>query len=44
VQPQVRQWFERRTSAAADWPLPRLRAAKAATGATVAVVLPARDE
>ena len=44
MQPQVRQWFERRTSDAADWPLDRLLAAKAAGGTSVAVVLPARDE
>ena len=44
MQPQVTDWFARRTSRAADWPLDRLLAAKAASGATVAVVLPARDE
>lgn len=44
MQPQVRDWFERRTSAASDWPLDRLLAAKAAGGASVGVVLPARDE
>lgn len=38
----VRRWYERRTSAAADWPLPRLLAAKGA--ASVSVVLPALDE
>jgi glucosyl-3-phosphoglycerate synthase len=44
VQPQVTDWFARRTSHVTDWPLERLLAAKAASGATVAVVLPARDE
>jgi glucosyl-3-phosphoglycerate synthase len=44
VQPQVRQWFERRTSALADWPLPEVLAAKQASGSTVSVVLPALNE
>jgi glucosyl-3-phosphoglycerate synthase len=44
VQPQVRQWTVRRTSAAPDWPTHRLLAAKAAAGATVSVVLPALNE
>lgn len=38
----VRRWWERRTSAAADWPLPVLLEAKGA--ARVSVVLPALDE
>lgn len=42
VQEQVRGWFERRTSRAADWPVPRLLDAKQA--ARVSVVLPALDE
>jgi glucosyl-3-phosphoglycerate synthase len=44
VQPQVRQWFERRTSALADWPLQQVLAAKQASGTTVSVVLPALNE
>src|SRR4051794_15744693 len=42
MRPDVRRWFERRTTTAADWPLPALLAAKGATRVTV--VLPARDE
>jgi glucosyl-3-phosphoglycerate synthase len=42
VRRDVRDWFERRTWSAHDWPLPALLAAKGAT--TVAVVLPALDE
>ncbi len=42
MRPDVARWLELRTSAAADWPLPRLLAAKGA--ATVSVVLPALDE
>lgn len=42
MQPHVRDWFDRRTSRAADWPVADLLAAKGAT--TVAVVLPALDE
>ncbi|HVA59261.1 MAG TPA: glucosyl-3-phosphoglycerate synthase [Mycobacteriales bacterium] len=38
----ARRWFERRTSRAADWPLPRLLAAKG--DSRVAVVLPALNE
>jgi glucosyl-3-phosphoglycerate synthase len=38
----VREWWHRRTSSAADWPLADLLAAKGET--TVSVVLPARDE
>ncbi|MBA3743013.1 glucosyl-3-phosphoglycerate synthase [Sporichthya sp.] len=44
MQAQVRQWFERRTSALADWPLAEVLAAKQASGTTVSVVLPALDE
>jgi glucosyl-3-phosphoglycerate synthase len=44
VQAQIRQWFERRTSALADWPLAEVLAAKQASGATVSVVLPALNE
>jgi glucosyl-3-phosphoglycerate synthase len=44
VQPQVRTWFERRTSALAEWPLAEVLAAKQAGGATVSVVLPALNE
>lgn len=40
--PQVEEWLRDRTSAAADWPVDKLLAAKGAT--TVSVVLPARDE
>ncbi|MFI7464840.1 glucosyl-3-phosphoglycerate synthase [Nonomuraea sp. NPDC049646] len=40
--PDVRKWWHRRTSCAADWPLRELVAAKG--GTTVSVVLPARDE
>lgn len=44
MQPQVREWFERRTSALATWTLPRVLADKQASGATVSVVLPALNE
>ena len=37
-------WLAERTSSAADWPLDALTAAKARTGARVAVVIPALDE
>jgi len=37
-------WFGRRTSRWPDWPLPRLLAAKQRLGATVSVVIPARNE
>ncbi len=40
--PATADWFERRTSALADWPLPRLLAAKGDT--CISVVLPALDE
>ena len=40
--PDVQDWFARRTSQAADWPLPRLLEAKGST--KVSVVLPALDE
>jgi glucosyl-3-phosphoglycerate synthase len=42
VLPEVEKWLRRRTSAAADWPLETLLAAKGAT--RISVVLPARDE
>jgi glucosyl-3-phosphoglycerate synthase len=42
VDPVARAWFFRRSSRAADWPLPRLLAAKGET--RVSVVLPALDE
>ncbi len=44
MQPQVRAWFDRRTSAAGDWAPADLLAAKTAAGTTVSVVLPALDE
>jgi len=45
VLPEVAAWSARRTSAAADWPVSRLLAARAADPTlTVAVVLPALDE
>ncbi|MDL4776414.1 MULTISPECIES: glucosyl-3-phosphoglycerate synthase [Thermomonosporaceae] len=40
--PEVASWLRRRTSAAADWPLDALLAAKG--DARISVVLPARDE
>src|SRR3954447_7670881 len=42
MSPDVRRWFDRRTTASADWPLPALLDAKGAT--RISVVLPARDE
>ena len=42
VRPDVRRWYETRTSAATDWPFPRLLAVKGDT--TVSVLLPARNE
>ena len=44
MQPQVREWFDRRTSALATWTLQRVLADKKACGATVSVVLPALNE
>lgn len=41
---RARQWFDTRTSAAADWPADRVLAAKAETGARISVVVPARNE
>ena len=38
----LRSWLPRRSSRAADWPLPRLMAAKG--GTSITVVVPARDE
>lgn len=40
----ARAWFARRTSTATDWPLERVEALRAQTGARVSVVIPARDE
>jgi glucosyl-3-phosphoglycerate synthase len=37
-------WFGRRTSRWQDWPLAELMAAKRAQGATISVVIPARNE
>ncbi len=37
-------WFRRATSAAGEWPIERVLAAKRASGETVSVVIPARDE
>jgi glucosyl-3-phosphoglycerate synthase len=42
VLPEVEAWLRRRSSAAADWPVERLLERK--DGATISVVLPARDE
>ncbi|MDQ1704751.1 MAG: glucosyl-3-phosphoglycerate synthase [Frankiaceae bacterium] len=42
VDPAARSWFDRRTSRAADWPLPALLAAKGSS--RVSVVLPTLDE
>jgi glucosyl-3-phosphoglycerate synthase len=42
VHPDARRWFERRTSAATDWPVAELVDRKGST--TVSVVLPALDE
>jgi len=42
VHPDAAAWFARRTSAVADWPVPRLVEAKGTT--RVSVVLPALDE
>jgi glucosyl-3-phosphoglycerate synthase len=42
MEPGVTDWFERRSSRAADWPSDLLREAKG--GTTVSVVLPALDE
>ena len=44
MQTQVRQWFERRTSALADWPVGQVLAAKQRSSVTVSVVLPALNE
>lgn len=40
----ARAWFARNTSRTADWELDRLLAARAVSGATVSVVIPARNE
>ena len=42
MRPDVERWLHRRTSAAADWPVEALLAAKGTT--RVSVVLPALDE
>lgn len=42
MRPEVRSWFDRRTSAASDWPIERLLAAKGAT--RIDVILPALNE
>lgn len=42
MHPRARRWFAQQTTAAADWPVQRLRAAKGLT--VVSVVLPALDE
>jgi len=44
VQPEVNGWFERRTSAAADWSAAELCARKLRAGLSVCVVLPALNE
>lgn len=41
---RTRTWFGRRTSRWQDWPLDRLLAAKRQQGATITVVIPARNE
>ena len=42
MKPQVADWFERRTSSSAQWPLAHLMSIKGDT--TVSVVLPALNE
>lgn len=42
MRPEARSWFDRRTSAAAQWPVDRLLAAKGAT--RIDVILPALNE
>jgi glucosyl-3-phosphoglycerate synthase len=42
MRPDVRDWFDRRTSAAADWPVTQLLTAK--HGRTVDIILPALNE
>jgi len=42
MDPRAHEWFARRTTSAADWPLDRVTAAKGAS--RVSVVIPARDE
>ena len=41
---RTQAWFGRRTSRWQDWPLDRLLAAKRQQGATISVVIPARNE
>ncbi|MGR6999755.1 glucosyl-3-phosphoglycerate synthase [Yinghuangia aomiensis] len=42
--PEVSRWLDRRSSTAADWPVPKLVEAKRAGQVRVSVVLPALDE
>jgi glucosyl-3-phosphoglycerate synthase len=44
VLPHVEKWFAQRTSTVADWPVDDLLRAKASTGLSVSVVLPALNE
>jgi len=44
VDARAKDWFAAATSSADDWPLDRVLAAKARTGTTVSVVIPARNE
>ncbi len=41
---RAQRWFTERTTRASDWPSERLLAAKALTGDTVSVIIPARNE
>jgi glucosyl-3-phosphoglycerate synthase len=41
---KARAWFTRNTTRSADWGLERLLEARAQSGATVSVVIPARNE
>jgi glucosyl-3-phosphoglycerate synthase len=44
MQPAARRWFDTHTFAAADFPIEDLLAAKGASGTSVSVVIPARNE
>jgi glucosyl-3-phosphoglycerate synthase len=44
VSDQADSWFHRSTSSSAAWPAERVLAAKQASGQTISVVVPARDE
>jgi len=44
VDERARAWFGRRTSTAADWPVQRCLELKRASGTSISVVVPARDE